>query len=157
MVKIQVFISASNAVMGSCAYGWTNLELDTASWTEDERRLLALKVVEWGNDVRYGYIATDRMGLNRVIAYPLMAPTEQSLRASMRTPECTPTAHANGRTFEIVAVHRCDKVIELLTRVEDAIDHAQLLADEYREDYLVLPRLDGVRYQAIIVTPRPIL
>jgi hypothetical protein len=74
-VPILVWTSAKSAVLHSCGHGWRKIEVDTASWTPEERALLASRVIE-KEGARYA------MGTSSAPeGYDVAPPTAESLRA----------------------------------------------------------------------------
>lgn len=52
--ELYVYTSAPAAIRSACRHGWTRLEVDTSSWSEDERNTLAASVRDFEGRVIVG-------------------------------------------------------------------------------------------------------
>jgi hypothetical protein len=99
--RIFVHTCAASAVRHACDYGWTLIEVDTSTWPEEERELLASSVVE-ERGARYGS-PNPADPIRDPIPFDVTPPTEEGLRASLQLRLAERAAKAAQRQQEELA------------------------------------------------------
>lgn len=110
--KLYIFTSARDAVLNSCNHGWSPIDVETASWPEELRLLLADSVME-AVGARYAVesdIRPSNFGGN-ICGYSVAPPTEDGLKAHLRArlvKMAEEKAEAQRKAEEIIAQEDAD-------------------------------------------------
>lgn len=82
-VPVLVWTSAKSAVLHSCGHGWKKIDVDTSTWTTEERAYLSEHVVE-SQGARYGRHSVPGVKISEIEGYDVAPPTAEALRAHVK-------------------------------------------------------------------------
>lgn len=100
-VPILVWTSAKSAVLHSCGHGWKKIDVDTSSWTPDERAYLSEHVTE-SQGARYGRHSVTGVKTSEIEGYDVAPPTAAALRVHVAAAVVAAAAEEEGYKAELM-------------------------------------------------------